>query len=183
MKILISQVVVLLLLKNSLVSADSYIPLPKWISDKKAIVNVKNNDNECFKWAVTCSLNWKEIGRDAQRVSKVNKYVDKYDWSGLEFPVSLKDIDIFERNNEDISVNVLFSSGKEFYICRRSNYFERSEVVNLLLVVDGEKRHYTTIRDIGKLLNSSNSKNEHKRFYCMNCLNYFTIESILKKHT
>ena len=35
----------------------SYIPLPKDIADKKAIVNVQNkNDNECFKWAVTSAM-------------------------------------------------------------------------------------------------------------------------------
>ena len=32
----------------------SYIPLPKSIADKKAIINVKNSDDhQCFKWAVT----------------------------------------------------------------------------------------------------------------------------------
>jgi len=30
----------------------SYIDLPKEIKDKKAIRNSKNDDNECFKWAV-----------------------------------------------------------------------------------------------------------------------------------
>ena len=35
-------------------SASSYIELPGKLADKKAIINVKNeNDNECFKWAVT----------------------------------------------------------------------------------------------------------------------------------
>jgi hypothetical protein len=28
-------------------------PLPKPIERKKAIINMKNNDDECFKWAVT----------------------------------------------------------------------------------------------------------------------------------
>ena len=35
----------------------SYIPLPKFLKDKKAIINVKNEkDNECFKWAITCAV-------------------------------------------------------------------------------------------------------------------------------
>ena len=37
-------------------AAGSYIELPKSISDKKATINVKNNDNECFKWAVLAAL-------------------------------------------------------------------------------------------------------------------------------
>ena len=35
-------------------SGSSYIPLPKFLADKKAIINAINkNDNDCFKWAVT----------------------------------------------------------------------------------------------------------------------------------
>ena len=34
----------------------SYIELPKQIEDKKACINVKNNDNACFAWAVMSAL-------------------------------------------------------------------------------------------------------------------------------
>ena len=30
----------------------SYIPLPDWISHKKAIVNIKNRDQKCFLWCI-----------------------------------------------------------------------------------------------------------------------------------
>ena len=33
-----------------------------WIANKKVVINPKNeNDEECFKWAVTSALNYKEI--------------------------------------------------------------------------------------------------------------------------
>ena len=35
----------------------SYIPQPAFLAAKKAIVNIKNYDDECFKWAITRSLN------------------------------------------------------------------------------------------------------------------------------
>ena len=35
----------------------SYIPLPKFLSAKKAIINLKNEDDECFKWVITRALN------------------------------------------------------------------------------------------------------------------------------
>ena len=38
-------------------SAGSYIPLDKKLVDKKAIINIQNEDNECFKWCVTRALN------------------------------------------------------------------------------------------------------------------------------
>lgn len=37
--------------------------LPKKTTNKKAIINIQNKDNECFKWAVTRTLN--PVERDA----------------------------------------------------------------------------------------------------------------------
>ena len=46
----------------------SYIKLPKWLADKKAIVNMKNEDDQCFKWRVTRALN--PVDKNAERISK-----------------------------------------------------------------------------------------------------------------
>ena len=35
----------------------SYIPLLKFLAAKKAIINLKNENDECFKWAITGALN------------------------------------------------------------------------------------------------------------------------------
>ena len=37
----------------------SYIKLPKSLEDKKAIINMQNKDEECFKWSVTRASNTK----------------------------------------------------------------------------------------------------------------------------
>ena len=34
----------------------SYIPLPKYLAAKKAIINLKNENDDCFKWAITRAL-------------------------------------------------------------------------------------------------------------------------------
>ena len=33
-------------------NGSSYIPLPDWILNKKAIVNIENKDEKCFLWCV-----------------------------------------------------------------------------------------------------------------------------------
>ena len=91
-------------------SASSYIKLPKKLYEKNAIINVKNeNDHECFKWAVTSAVfPAKEHG---ERLSKqMRKDSEKFDWTGIEFPVSLKQIDKFENNNP-YAINVLGYEG------------------------------------------------------------------------
>ena len=40
----------------------SYIKSPKWLENKKAVINPKNeNDDECLRWSIICTLNYDEI--------------------------------------------------------------------------------------------------------------------------
>ena len=50
----------------------SYINSPKWLKNKKARINPKNNDNNCFQYALTVALNYQNIKKDRQRISKIN---------------------------------------------------------------------------------------------------------------
>ena len=97
----------------NLTRGSSYLPLPDWIVKKKAIINTQNNDEECFQWAVIAAL---EIGKDPQRVSNLKKFENNYDWSGLRFLVTIKDIGVFETKN-DVSVNLLAAEERDIYIC------------------------------------------------------------------
>ena len=83
----------------------SYIPLPSVLANKKAIINMKNQDDECFKWCVARALN--PADKDQERITKIlRKQADELNWNDIKFPVNLHDIDKFERHNVGISVNV-----------------------------------------------------------------------------
>ena len=113
----------------NLTRGSSYLPLPDWLVRKKAIVNPHNDNEECFKWSVTAA---EKVGmKDPQRVSNLRKFMDNYDWSGLEFPVSIKDIGKFQTRN-NISVNVLAIEGRDIYIHRKGRRMGRE--INLLMV-------------------------------------------------
>ncbi|XP_065681600.1 uncharacterized protein LOC136095231 [Hydra vulgaris] len=87
------------------IKGKSYIPLPKELAAKIAIINMKNEDNECFKWCVARFFNTKE--KNSERVDKdLKEQSEKLNWEKIEFPVSLQQITQFEKNNQDISVNV-----------------------------------------------------------------------------
>ena len=105
----------------NLTRGSSYLPLPDWLVRKKAIINPQNDDEECFKWAVITVLEWTDIKSHAECRSNLRKFANNYDWSGLEFPVSIKDIREFEINN-NILVNVLVIEGRDIYIHRKTNY-------------------------------------------------------------
>ena len=48
----------------ALIRGSSYIELPEWIQNKKAVINPQNKDEECFKWAVIEALHHEEIKKD-----------------------------------------------------------------------------------------------------------------------
>ena len=51
----------------NLTRGSSYLPLPDRLAQKDAMINPKNLDLECFKWAIIAAMRWEEIGRDPQK--------------------------------------------------------------------------------------------------------------------
>ena len=115
----------------NLTRGSSYIPLPDWLARKKVIINPQNDHEECFKRAVITALKWTDIKSNPERVSNLRKFADNYNWSGLKFPVSTKDIGAFETNN-NISVSVLAVEGRHIYIHRKGR--RAGHEINLLMV-------------------------------------------------
>ena len=102
----------------NLTRGSSCMPLPEWLAKKVAITNPKNSDMECFKWAVIAAMKWREIGHRPERISKLRRYEDDFDWDGMKFPASTRDIKRFESRNE-ITINILAFERKKIYICRK----------------------------------------------------------------
>ena len=128
----------------------SYIPLPKKIADKNAIINVKNlNDNECFKWAVTSAIyTAKNHPERLNKNMRINS--EKFNWSGIEFPVSLKQIVKFEKQNT-FAVNAFGIEGEKVYPLRISEEREK-QFIDLLLISKGETTHYCWVKNKSRLL-------------------------------
>ena len=165
-------------------SASSYIKLPKELADKKAIINMKNDDNECFKWCIARALN--PVEKNAERITKILRLqAEKLNWKDMKFPMDLKQIDRFERLN-NVCVNVFGYEKNEVYPLRLSNSTEYSvrSTVNLLLISDyrSEKKHYCLIKNMSRLLASEVSKKKVKKFFCLRCLNAFGSQDLLDKH-
>ena len=80
---------------------------------------------------------------------------------------------------------MLFSKKKSqnAYTVRKSQRNVKcKKQVNLLMIVDGEKRHFTAIKNVSKLLSKLNRKTKRAYHCCMNCLNGFRTESARDKH-
>ena len=107
------------------------------------------------------------------------KQSEKYDWDELEFPVKLKDIHIFEKKN-NVSVHVLSycDDTEKVYPLRLSKH--SGDRVIILFYYD---EHYSTVKNLSRLVGSQLSKNEHKKFICLSCLSVACgTEELLEKH-
>ena len=94
--------------KITLSRGGSYIDSPKWLKDKKATINPKNNDGKCFQYALTVALNYRNIKNNPQRISKIKRYIDQYKWKEIDFPLHSKPWKNFESNNKSIALNILY---------------------------------------------------------------------------
>ena len=166
----------------NLTRGSSYIPLPDWLTKKEAIINPRNSDMECFKWAIIAAMKWEEIGNNPERVGKLKKYKEEFDWSGLELPVSFRDINKFESGNET-GVNILALENRKICICRKGKDYDRN--INLMLITDIEnpdKKHYVAVKSLSRLLSNQNSKHNGSQYFCTNCLNGFESEIVRDEH-
>lgn len=158
----------------------SYIPLPKELANKKAIINMKNDDDQCFKWCVTRALN--PVERDSENITKIlRKQAETLTWEGIEFPVAVNEnvISRFEKNN-DISVNV-FGYEKDVYPLHISKQ-QHDKLVDLLLISDGKKKHYCWIKNFNRLMSRQTEKSHNSMHYCRRCLNGYSTDNALNQH-
>ena len=124
----------------------TFLPLPRKIASKKAVINMKNDDDQCFKWSVVRALNPVDV--HPERITKELKdQSERLDWSGLKFPVKLDHIVIFEKFNPSISINVFGFEDRVVYPLRLSKS-KNEQTINLLLISDGEKQHYCLIKSL-----------------------------------
>ena len=74
----------------------SYIDSPEWLKNKKATINPKNSDNNCFQHALTVAFNHQNIEKNPQIISKIKSFIDQYNWKEKKFPSHSKDWKKFE---------------------------------------------------------------------------------------
>ena len=157
----------------------SYIELPTELRNpKKGLINIKNKDDECFRWCHIRHLNPQE--KNPQRIKKEDKNtINELNYEGIEFPASQKHYNKVEKQNS-IRINVFgYEKGQPFPIHISKETFE--DQMNLLLIIEDEKKHYILIKDFNAFMYNQ-TKHKEKKHFCMFCLQCFSSERILANH-
>ena len=162
----------------------SYIESSKWLKDKKCTINQKNNDNKCFQYATTLALNFNNIDKHFQIISKIKPFIDNYNWNDINFPTAKKDWNRFELNNKDVALNILYVpfNTKKIEIAYKSKYnLIRDNQIILLMISNGENWHYLAVKSLSRLLRGITS-NHDGDYYCLNCFHSYRTENKLNVH-
>ena len=160
----------------------SYIPLPDWISNKKAIVNIKNKDEKCFLWCVLRYLYPKE--NNDSRLKDLKKYEFSLNTKGTTFPMKLKDITKFEKLNPDLpGINVFSEDDKMTIYPLRMAERDCLNTIDLFLHEEDGVSHYSLIKNFHRLIKSQKTASLNgKIFIFKKCFTHYTKEELLEKH-
>ena len=114
----------------------SYIELPPEIKKSKGLINIKNEDNECFRWCHIRHLN--PQNKNPQRITKTDKnFIKQLDYSNIEFPVTVKQINKIEKQN-NIRINLFgYEEKQKFPIYISQEKFQ--DHMELLLINKDKK--------------------------------------------
>ena len=157
----------------------SFIPTPSKLVKKRALINIKNNDNKCFSWSILAALH--PAKSNLNNMSNYKKYEHELNMQGLHFPITLKQINKFEKNN-NLSINVFgYEKEKIYPLHITSNRDGSASHINLLLLHNNDKSHYVLIKSLNRLL-AEYHPSYNKRYVCIYCLRACTSEQVLKNH-
>lgn len=168
----------------------TFTHVPKFISKRHAVINVKNDDEYCFLWAVVSALF--PTNKHSERKSSYPHYRNVLSYENIKFPITFKDIKKFEKIN-NLSINLYCIENKKILPCCLSdNYDDNIKVINLLMLptkckisnqnIDELLYHFTWIKNLSALLSNQLSSHGHKAYICERCLNYFKTQNLLQKH-
>ena len=163
----------------------SYFPLPGELrNSKRGLINLQNDDNECFRWCHVRHINPDK--KDPQRITqKDRKIAQTLDYTGVTFPVTIKDMGRIEKQNK-ININAyLYNEDGKYVTPYRNSETEYGDTLNVLLIErEAEKeykQHYVYIKDFNRL-NFNVNKHEHKKYFCQRCIQPFYSEDDLEAH-
>ncbi|XP_065223988.1 uncharacterized protein LOC135848125 [Planococcus citri] len=163
-----------------------FIDLPKSLKDKKAVINVQNKDEKCFYYCILSKFkayrpHIAELYHDFEK--KLAKRNIKFDFSCINYPTTIKDIQNFEKHNNHVSVNVFIYETKKISPIKVCDMEKKFHYDLLMLKSKGGNYHYTYIKNFSRLVSSQLHKRKTAIEICKRCLVFFAGHNRFEKIT
>ena len=128
----------------------SYLPTPKEMKQRGALLNVINRDEKCILWSVLASIH--EARDNPNRVKNYRRFENTINLDRISYHVNLGDVDRFQNLNENLSVNVFAYEKKKIFPVRKTNAKGRQRHVTILVITNNEIHHFILIKSFNLLL-------------------------------
>jgi hypothetical protein len=165
----------------------AYFKLWEWLNRKRCIMNIKNRDSKCFKYAMELALEIKQTGVQPRNYERSLRYQERnnFQYDDLTFPIVLKDLRKFEKLNYETHNLALFaySAMKDPYstsiIYVSTNTNPDAWKVYLLHVEQEDKaNHWVFVFNHHRLLANTVRQSGHTRKFCSRCgWDFFSMEA------
>ena len=159
----------------------SYIPLPDWITNKKAIVNIQNKDEKCFFWCILRYLYPRE-DNDAL-LTDLKKYEFSLNTKGITFPLKLKHISKFEKLNPSLpGINVFSVNDNKKFCPLRMAEKDCLNTIDLFFYEEDGVSHYS-LKNFTRLVKTQKTSSKNGTiFICKKCFTHYTKYELLENH-
>lgn len=158
--------------KFNALSGSSYTPFPDCITLSKSVINIKNTDNDCFRWCCIASRHLPS--HHAERIAHYNNpdFINEWKISDKDLPMKLNRIPFFEKaNSVNVNVYTLESDDKTkipLHISKQNN----EETINLFYY----NNHYGLIKNFSRFVGGDHNH------VCPNCLAKYANTDCYKRH-
>ena len=153
-------------------------PPPQSFETRKAVINVKNKDDECLRWAIRAALFPAQA-----KVDRPGSYPrdDGLDFTGIDFPTPLSQISKIEEQN-NLAITVFgWCEGKTVVVRVSEVEDPNTRRIHLMMLTNKHTTHYCYIKSLSRLLASEYAAGRRIHF-CERCLQGFSSERVLSDH-
>jgi len=156
-----------------------YTKSPNELINKRAVLNIKNDDEYCFLYCIAAHIHY--VKKHPDYSNQYLQYFKELNYRGLTFPLKVCDVAKFEAMNPDIAVNVLIFENKEVIPLHPILHRHRKHQINLLLIETKGKYHFMLVRNLSRPV-AVRTKVNKATYVCPSCLHPLSSENCLIRH-
>ena len=154
------------------------MPLPTELRNPmKGLINIQNEDNECFRWSLVRYLN--PVNKNPVKILNVDKeFAKQLNFKGVKFPVH-KNGNHGKIEKQNIPINIFdYEDGTPYHIYNSKQTSEKH--TDLLLLLNFKNFHYVS-KDFNRFMNNKIQYHSTKHF-CQYCLQWFSTSRVLESY-
>ena len=158
--------------KVNAITGSSYVELPDWVKNKKAIINIQNKDQKCFLYSVLCAL--KTPSSHPERPSHYANRVHELLYKEDDMPMNIGKVMFFEKRN-NLRINIYSIENDDQRSEQSSNSIfplfvscNKEKIELPLIHLMFHENHYSYIKDFDRLMGS----HDVKHYVCPYCCEF-----------